>query len=191
MIGDYDSLQQATARQDTDIDVDVLLVAGEALDDTFREELRRFHCSRPNAEVGLVAVMRPGNVSVLHNAVVSAVRGFVDHGTSQEGLGRAVREVHQGHMYLSSSIAETLVGWVAKAVHGERLPASQIEAVLTKRELQILEVLGSGMTNTLIARRLHIQEATVRSHTYNILNKLNLGTRTEAVLVGHSYAKCR
>lgn len=187
VIGDHGSLQQATARQN--IDVDVLLVGGEAFDDTFRKVLRQFHCSRSNAEVGLVAVMQPENVSMLRNAVMCSTRGFVDRATSQEDLGRAVREVYRGRMYLSSSIAETLVGWVAKGVHSERLSASQIEAVLTERELQILEALGGGMSNTLIARRLSIQEATVRSHTYNILNKLNLRTRTEAVLVGHGYAK--
>ncbi len=168
-------------------DVDVLLVGGEFLDDAFGKTFGQRTGGRPEAEVGLVAVLQADDTAMLRSAVMCSARGFVDRETSHLDIGRAVCEVYEGRTYVSSSIAETLVGWVARGVHRERLPVPQIEAALTERELQILEALGDGMSNTAIARRLHIQEATVRSHTYHILNKLNLSTRTEAVLAGHNY----
>lgn len=168
-------------------DVDVLLVGGEFLDDAFGKALAQRNSGRPEAEVGLVAVLQADDTAMLRSAVMCSARGFVDRETSHLDIGRAVCEVYEGRTYVSSSIAETLVGWVARGVHRERLPVPQIEAALTERELQILEALGDGMSNTAIARRLHIQEATVRSHTYHILNKLNLSTRTEAVLAGYNY----
>ncbi|WP_327367122.1 response regulator transcription factor [Streptomyces sp. NBC_01217] len=168
-------------------DVDVLLVGGELLSDAFIQALAQGNCDRPDAEVGLVAVLQANDTATLRSAVMSSARGFVDRGTSHKDIGPAVREVYEGRTYLSSSIAATLVSWAARWAHREQLPVPKIEAALTERELQILEALGDGMTNTAIARRLNIQEATVRSHTYHILNKLNLSTRTEAALAGHSY----
>ena len=54
--------------------------------------------------------------------------------------------------------------------------------VLTDRELQVLTLLVTGMSNQEIARTLEIKEGTVRIHVGNILNKLQLANRTQAAL---------
>ena len=55
------------------------------------------------------------------------------------------------------------------------------EARLTRREVEVLELIEEGLSNKLIARRLSIQEQTVKNHVHNILLKLGVSRRTEAV----------
>ncbi|WP_394437385.1 LuxR C-terminal-related transcriptional regulator [Streptomyces sp. SGAir0957] len=188
VMADFDSARQAFA-QPLRVRPDVLLVGGDCLkDDAGAALAERFTSGRRPA---LVTVMQPDDADMLRTAVKCAVRGFVDRNTSHRDLGMAVLEAHSGRTYLSASIAEVLVGWMGDGMRREHLSLPQVEHVLTERELEVLEALGHGITNTVIARRLHVQEATVRSHIYHILNKLDLRTRTEAVLLGHSYANTR
>jgi DNA-binding NarL/FixJ family response regulator len=58
-------------------------------------------------------------------------------------------------------------------------------AALTTREREILAIAGEGLTNKEIARRLQIELATVKSHMHNILEKLNVRSRTEAAALAH------
>ncbi|MGW3107981.1 LuxR C-terminal-related transcriptional regulator [Streptomyces sp. NPDC001100] len=185
---DFASVRQAFA-QPLRARPDVLLIGADCLQDRSGASLTEQFL--PGASPALVILMQPDDAVTLRRAVKYAVRGFVDRNTSQRDLGTAVLEAHEGRTYLSASIAEVLVGWTADGLRREHLSLPQVEDVLTERELEVLEALGHGVTNTVIAHRLHVQEATVRSHVYHILTKLNLRTRTEAVLLGHSYANTR
>jgi DNA-binding NarL/FixJ family response regulator len=183
--GDFDSVRGAglsSARPE------VLLVGADLLDDQLPGAIRQVRHDRPPA---VVTVMEPGDQWVMRSAVMCSVRGFVDRNTSHEDLSVAVQEVHKGHTFLSSAIAEKLIGWMTTRIRSAPISVAEVEQALTERELEVLRALGDGITNTMIARRLDIQEGTVRSHTYRILTKLNLRTRTEAVLVGHTYANTR
>jgi DNA-binding NarL/FixJ family response regulator len=123
-----------------------------------------------------------------HAVTTRSVRGFVDRTTSHEDLAPAVRDAGAGRTFLSSSVARSVVEWMATRMDHEPASLPPVEAVLTGREMEIFEVMGHGLTNNVIARRLGIQEATVRSHIYRILTKLNLRTRTEAALAAYKYA---
>lgn len=191
VVGDFDSMRRAAARA-PQARPNVLLVGPRHLDDQFDDTLQHLVGFRPDRGPAVLTVVHAHDQVALRSAVMRSVRGFVDRNTSHEDLGQAVLDVHNGRTYLSSSIAETLVGWVATWIDREQIPLTEIERTLTERELEILAALGDGITNTAIARRLHVREATVRSHVYHILSKLNLRTRTEAVLAGYSYSNtCR
>ncbi|PIB05164.1 hypothetical protein B1C81_30000 [Streptomyces sp. HG99] len=188
IVADFGSARQASSRA-PQTRPDVLLVGGDCLKDRAGTALHDQVTTGRRPAV--VTLMQPDDAVTLRKAVKYAVRGFVDRNTSQRDLGTAVLEAHGGRTYLSASIAEVLVAWMADGIRREHLSLPQVEDVLTERELEVLEALGHGITNTAIAHRLHVQEATVRSHVYHILTKLNLRTRTEAVLLGHSYANRR
>jgi DNA-binding NarL/FixJ family response regulator len=190
VVGDFDSLREVVARA-PQARPNVLLVGPRHLDDQLDGALRHLVSFRPDRVRAVLTVLYAHDQVALRSAVMRSVRGFVDRNTSHEDLGKAVLDVHEGRTSLSTSIAETLVGWVATWIDREQIPLTEIERMLTERELSILAALGDGITNTAIARRLHIQEATVRSHVYHILGKLNLRTRTEAVLAGYSYSNTR
>ena len=57
---------------------------------------------------------------------------------------------------------------------------------LTRREREIVRLIGDGLTNKQIASALHIELATVKNHVHNILEKLRVGNRTEAVNVARA-----
>lgn len=190
VVGDFDSMLHAAARAPW-ARPSVVLVGTRHLDDQFDDTLQHLAGFLPDRVRAVLTVMDAHDQVALRSAVMHSVRGFVDRNTCHEDLGQAVLDVHDGRTYLSSSIAETLVGWVATWIDREQIPLTEIDRTLTERELEILAALGDGITNTAIARRLHIQEATVRSHVYHILGKLNLRTRTEAVLAGYSYSNTR
>jgi DNA-binding NarL/FixJ family response regulator len=62
-------------------------------------------------------------------------------------------------------------------------PAANSRAMLTEREREILGLVGAGLANKEIARRLQIEVATVKTHIHNILKKLGVNSRTEAAAV--------
>jgi DNA-binding NarL/FixJ family response regulator len=84
---------------------------------------------------------------------------------------------------------EQLVGTIERAGAKERRaaasarPAAVARAALTEREREILDLVGQGLANKEIARRLQIELATVKSHIHNILKKLDVNSRTEAAAV--------
>jgi DNA-binding NarL/FixJ family response regulator len=80
----------------------------------------------------------------------------------------AIRDVAQGHRHLSPEVAEKLAEHVT-------LPA------LTERELDVLRLMAAGKSNRAIGSALFISEGTVKTHVNNILSKLGVGDRTEAV----------
>jgi DNA-binding CsgD family transcriptional regulator len=76
---------------------------------------------------------------------------------------------------------------VAATIGGARLSASAsgAESVLTGREREVLALVAEGMTNREIGRRLFISEKTASVHLSNLMAKLNVSSRTEAVTVAH------
>ncbi|WP_405392310.1 response regulator transcription factor [Streptomyces sp. NBC_01102] len=136
-----------------------------------------------------VVVLDVSDWTTLSRAVsTKRVRGFVDRNTSQQDLRTAVLEAAAGRTFLSSTVAKSVVEWMATRMDREPTSLTLVETVLTGREMEIFEAMGQGVTNTVIARQLGIQETTVRSHVYRILTKLNLRTRTEAALAAYKYA---
>lgn len=120
--------------------------------------------------------------------VQSGIRGFVSSRTAPADVLEAVLSVARDEAYLSTDLARHLLDWLADKLGRNTLNPHMPTAKLSDRELEVLELLGNGNSNAAISRALRIQEATVRSHVYHILTKLNLNTRTEAVLYGFQRA---
>lgn len=166
---------------------EVMVTSAHQLGQRFRAAYRQSPVLREHPPA-LVTVMASDDAAALYDAVRCDVRGFVDRAASHQDLAPAVLVARAGGTYLSPTIAAAVIRWVSSRIEQERMPSTQVEQTLTDRELEVLKALGEGVTNIAIARRLRISEATVRSHTYHILAKLGLTTRTEAALIGQSYA---
>ena len=96
---------------------------------------------------------------------------------------RAVRSVHAGEPVLHPAIARKVLARFA--AEGEPQPRAQDSAgQLTGREQEVLTLAACGMSNARIAERLFVSARTVQVHLTNIFNKLGVGSRTEAVIVG-------
>jgi two-component system, NarL family, response regulator LiaR len=89
-----------------------------------------------------------------------------------------VQAVMRGESLLSPRVARALV----RRLHSERQPLERPTVVLTDREHQVLALLATGRENAEIAAALFISQNTVKSHVSNILNKLGVGNRVQAVV---------
>jgi NarL family two-component system response regulator LiaR len=93
----------------------------------------------------------------------------------------AVRRVFAGESVLHPSIAKKIVRQVRQSQYRRGTMAAE---ELTERELEVLKLAAVGLSNREIASRLVVSPRTVQSHLANIFGKLNVGSRTEAVMVG-------
>ena len=139
------------------------------------EATRRITAVREDAKV-LVLTSYAGDDKVIP-AIEAGARGFLLKDSSPADLIRAIRHVHQGRSSLDPAIASQVLLELKR-------PAAQPPAPdpLTDRELEVLRLVATGLSNAEVASRLVNTEATVRSHMSNILGKLHLDNRVQATL---------
>ena len=99
--------------------------------------------------------------------------GYLLKDVSAEDLASAIRAAHVGHVTLAPEVTQALV----EEVNQESAPGFD----LTDREHEVLLLMVEGLNNTQIAGKLAVSPSTVKSHVSNILSKLGVASRTEAV----------
>ncbi|HYF46624.1 MAG TPA: response regulator transcription factor, partial [Acidimicrobiales bacterium] len=118
----------------------------------------------------------------LYEAIKAGAAGYLLKEISIEEVADAVRAVVQGQTLISPSMASKLITEFQNlsklAADRSTVPAPR----LTDRELEVLRLVAQGMTNREVAEQLYIAENTVKNHVRNILEKLHLHSRMEAVL---------
>ena len=115
----------------------------------------------------------------LFAAIRSGAKGYLVKNMSPSKLVTTIRSVQQGESALSRSMTLRLMEELSRTKEPERLGDSSL-AKLTRRELDVLRELATGITNKEIANRLYISENTVKYHVHSILEKLNLPGRRAA-----------
>jgi two-component system NarL family response regulator len=119
----------------------------------------------------------------LYEAIKAGANGYLLKEISIDEIGNAVRSVHAGQSLISPSMASKLLNEFASMIKREEEEKEQVPAPkLTPREMEVLEHVAQGMNNREIARALFISENTVKNHVRNILEKLHLHSRMEAVV---------
>jgi len=145
------------------------------------EATRRLAEEVPTARVVMLTVS--DEEGDLYEAIKAGATGYLLKEISIEEVADAVRAVMQGQTLISPSMASKLIvefASLARRAENERdrVPAPR----LTERELEVLKAVAQGLTNREIGEQLHISENTVKNHVRNILEKLHLHSRMEAVL---------
>ena len=107
--------------------------------------------------------------SDVSRAIHAGADGYVRKGMPLDNLLAAIRAVYSGERFVPPEIATRL--------------ASMIQSRLSDRELDVLRLIARGRRNKEIALELHVSEPTVKTHVANILTKLRVADRTEAVTV--------
>ena len=106
--------------------------------------------------------------------------GYLLKSVRGQEVVEAVRAVHAGESVLHPSIARKVLNRYARSISGaEKQKPSEI---LTKREKEILELATQGLSNQEIANQLYLSLRTVQAHLGHIFNKLEVSSRTEAVV---------
>ncbi|MHB2165350.1 LuxR C-terminal-related transcriptional regulator [Alsobacter sp. R-9] len=121
-------------------------------------------------------------------ALELGVAGYILKGTSGPELIRAIVAIHNGDNYVTPSLAAKLLSKTRPAARPAAARKEEDDADLSGREEEILALVAQGLTNKEIAYRLGLSEKTVKHHMTNILQKLQVRNRVEAVLLAHRRA---
>jgi two-component system NarL family response regulator len=107
----------------------------------------------------------------IYRGLQAGAQGYLLKDAKPTELLNAIRMVHSGQQYVSPVVGRKLV---------ERMN----NPVLSERELEVFRLMAQGLSNQDIGTALTIGESTVKSHVTHILNKLGVGDRMQAVIVG-------
>ena len=111
--------------------------------------------------------------TLVQSALHAGAIGYLLKDITADELAQAIRAAHAGRSTLSPEAAQALVNATSQP------PKPGLN--LTERELEVLSLMVDGLNNTQIAARLTVSPSTVKSHVSNILTKLGVASRTEAV----------
>ncbi|MEV8436208.1 response regulator [Actinosynnema sp. NPDC091369] len=118
------------------------------------------------------------------SALRNGASGFLLKDTPPGDLVSALRAVASGDAVVSPSVTKRLLSRFLGEGGGELRDAAVLEA-LTEREREVLVLIAKGLSNTEIARKLFLSEATVKTHVGRILAKLDLRDRVQAVVLAY------
>jgi DNA-binding NarL/FixJ family response regulator len=118
------------------------------------------------------------------DALTAGASGFLLKDAPPEQLLAAIQVVAGGDALLAPSITRRLIEEFVRRPPPRSGPPSRL-AGLTARELEVLKLLARGLSNAEIAAELILGEATVKTHVGNLLTKLNLRDRVQAVVLAY------
>jgi DNA-binding NarL/FixJ family response regulator len=118
------------------------------------------------------------------DALAAGASAFLLKAAPPEDLVRAIRVVAEGDALLAPSVTRRLISEFAKRPQPAAARSKELET-LTEREREVLSEVAHGLTNAEIAARLHVSEATVKTHVAHLLDKLRLRDRVQAVILAY------
>lgn len=116
----------------------------------------------------------------IFEAVRAGAAGYLLKDSSREQLVAAIEGTAAGKTFVDPNVAGRLFAHVSGVTSA---PLSSELARLTERELEVLQLLGRGLTNASIAAQLQLTEGTVRNYVSSVLQKLEVTDRTQAALL--------
>jgi len=143
------------------------------------EATRRIREAAPSTRVIMLTVS--DDEDDLYAAIRVGANGYLLKDSSLEEVAGAVRAVHRGESLISPSMASKLLAEFS-AVTGTSAAAEPPGPRLSDRELEVLKLVAQGHTNREAAAVLQLSENTVKNHVANILEKLHLRSRVDAVI---------
>jgi DNA-binding NarL/FixJ family response regulator len=139
------------------------------------EATRRLRATDPGIRVLILSVH--GEPSGVRAAFAAGARGYLTKSSVADEIELAVREILDGRFYVSPIVAHAAI------VQAEGAHPPEARETLTPREHEIAGLVGAGLPNLEIARRLGVSVTTVRSHLKKVYSKLRLASRIELALL--------
>lgn len=157
---------------------DLMLMDYGLPDGTGLDATRRILSAQPEINTVLLTVHEEDDL--LFSAIRSGAKGYLLKNINADDLLSKLRGLYQGNAALSSAQTRRILSEFART---EPAPLTkQVEEnPLTARELEVLSLIASGMSNRDIGAQLHISRHTVKNHVHNIIEKLGAKNRREAV----------
>lgn len=144
-------------------------------------EAARLICAETETKVVMLTTF--DHDEYVFDALHAGASGFLLKDVRRDDLVHAVRVVHMGQSLLAPTVARRLIDTVtarnARPATGARLDS------LTERERETLVLIARGMSNSEIAAAMFVSEHTVKTHVSNVLSKLHLRDRIQAVICAY------
>ncbi|ROQ19586.1 LuxR family two component transcriptional regulator [Marinimicrobium koreense] len=140
------------------------------------DAIRSINLIDPNARILVLTTF--GQERYVHDSLIEGARGFLLKAVSGEELAANIRKVVKGESVLDAQSTELLLKSYRKISAARYLNEKQL---LNDREKQILELIAENRSNQDIATKLHLAEGTVKNYVSQILEKLQVCSRGQAV----------
>lgn len=141
-------------------------------------------------ETSVIILSIHDDESYVTHALKTGAQGYLLKEMDSESLIEAIKVVNDGGSYLHPKVTHNLVQEYRRLSKENKSSISDIGIdyqkpthILTKRECQVLQLLADGKSNRAVAETLYISEKTVKNHVSNILQKINVNDRTQAVVL--------
>ncbi|WP_026116944.1 response regulator [Nocardiopsis valliformis] len=165
----------------TELRPDVVLMDVMMPNSTGIEACPRIRAAVP--EVKFVMLTMSEDEADLFEALKAGATGYLLKEIAVTDIARAVRAIAEGQSFINPAMAIKLIGEFAELAKQEKTPkAAPAIPELTPRETEVLKLLARSLNNREIGERLFITENTVKNHVRNILEKLQVHSRTEAAI---------
>ena len=148
--------------------------------------IRRIKERQPNSRV--VVLSSSDDDLTRAKAVEAGAVGYVTKATSLEELPDLLRKAARGESLLEDDEAERLLRYLRHRRHQESTERQRANR-LTPRQIEILQMMADGVPVQEIARQLHMSPYTLRTHVQNILTRLGVHTKLEALAVAIRHGK--
>lgn len=132
-----------------------------------------------NSQQKILVLTSFAEVERILPAIRSGALGYIVKNSSPKELMKAIRDVANGAVYMQPEIARQLFHGLSVSQEPQKRPLAE----LSTREIEILKLVASGMTNEEIGDKLSISSRTVGVHVTHILEKLEINNRTQAALI--------
>lgn len=137
------------------------------------------HIRQKHPGVQVIALTSFKEDRLIHRALEAGAIGYLLKNVAAEELANAIRAARTGRPTLAPEAAQALIDTATAPANTGFVVGHD----LTARELEVLALMVKGLNNSKIAERLVVSPSTVRFHVSNVLSKLNVASRTEAVAV--------
>ena len=144
------------------------------------EVARRLRELQPKIRV--LALTIHDDENYLMEMLKAGAAGYMLKDVEPAQMVAAIRRVHQGESYMEETLSARLLKGLARKEEAKIEEKSDDTEKLSEREIEVLQLVGRGMSNAEIAQELFLSEKTVKNHLTNIFRKIHVEDRTQAVL---------
>jgi len=183
VIGEVNSGQSLIKQIEEGIRPDIILMDINMPEMTGIEATKRVGKLLP--DVSVIGLSAEEEDEILAEMVSAGASDYIVKSSGSTELVNTIRKVHLKQDAIDSGILKKLRQKARrrKRVEKKQQQLEQIPDFLTRREFDVMKFLTQGHTNREIAHKLYISERTVQTHLSNIFHKIQVSSRTEAVLV--------
>jgi len=136
--------------------------------------------TKHHPETRVLVLTTFGDDEWVFDAIRAGASGYLLKGTPRAELIKAVKGTAKGQTHVDPDVAGKLFSQVSRSSHDRE---TTVADDLSERELEVLQLLAQGFTNTEISERLYLTRGTVRNYISSILTKLDVEDRTQAAIL--------